>query len=36
MDIKSIEYDSVDWFHLAQDMNKWQGVLNTVVNLRFP
>jgi hypothetical protein len=24
----------VDWIHLAQDKDKWQAVINTIMNLR--
>jgi hypothetical protein len=23
----------MDWIYLAQDMDKWQGLVNTVINL---
>jgi hypothetical protein len=26
----------VDWIHLAQDKDRWRGVVNTVMNLRVP
>ena len=26
----------MDWIDLAQDMDKWQAILNTVTNLRVP
>jgi len=26
----------LDWIDLAQDMNKWQDFVNTVMNLRRP
>ena len=26
----------MDWSHLAEDRDKWRGVVNTVVNLRVP
>jgi len=28
--------DGVDWICVARDRNRWQAVVNTVINLRFP
>jgi hypothetical protein len=25
-----------DWIDLAQDRHRWRGLVNTVINLRFP
>jgi hypothetical protein len=36
MDLKKMGWDGVDWMHLAQDMDQWQAVVNTVINLRVP
>ena len=36
MYIQEIGWMYVDWSHLAQDRDKWRGVVNTVVNLRVP
>jgi hypothetical protein len=33
MDVKEIEWESVDWIHLAQDRDQWRAVVNTVMNL---
>jgi len=33
MDVREIEWEGVDWMHLAQDMDKWQALLNMVMNL---
>jgi hypothetical protein len=33
MDFKKIVYDSVAWIHLAQDRDKWQRLVNTVMRL---
>ena len=27
---------SMDWINLAQDMDRWQAILNAVMNLRVP
>jgi hypothetical protein len=34
MDIREIGWGSVDWIQLAQDRDRWQAVVNTVMNLR--
>jgi len=26
----------MDWIHVAQDLDKWWALANTVMNLRFP
>jgi hypothetical protein len=26
----------VNWFHLGQDRNQWQFIVNTVINFRIP
>jgi hypothetical protein len=33
IDLKEVGWDSVDWFHLAWDMNKWWAVVNMVMKL---
>jgi hypothetical protein len=34
MDLKVISWESVDWFDLADDTDKWLALVNTVMNLR--
>jgi hypothetical protein len=34
--ILQIGIKSVDWIHLAEDMDKWRAVVNTVMSLRAP
>jgi hypothetical protein len=34
MDLREIGWGSVDWIQLAQDRDRWRGVVNTVMNLR--
>jgi hypothetical protein len=34
--IDRIRWDSMDWIDLAQDMDQWRAVVNTVMNLRAP
>jgi hypothetical protein len=36
MDLKEIGFRIVDWIHLAQDRDRWQAVVNMVMNLRVP
>jgi CRISPR/Cas system-associated protein Cas7 (RAMP superfamily) len=35
-DLREIGLDSADWIYLAQDRNRWQALVNTVMNLRVP
>jgi hypothetical protein len=32
MDITEIDWEDADLIHLAQDWDKWQAVVNTVMN----
>jgi hypothetical protein len=32
MDLTKIGWEGVDWMHVDQDMDKWQAVVNTVMN----
>jgi hypothetical protein len=34
MDFREIGFGVVDWIYLAQDRNRWQALVNTVINLR--
>jgi ribosome biogenesis protein Nip4 len=36
MDLRKIVFGDVDWFHLAQDRDRWRAVVNTVMKLRIP
>jgi hypothetical protein len=36
MDLWEIGFGDVDWIHFAQDRDRWQAVVNTVINLRVP
>jgi hypothetical protein len=36
MDLAEIWIGDVDWIHLAQDRDRWQALVNTVMNLRVP
>jgi hypothetical protein len=33
-DLRKIGWRSVDWIHLAQDMDWWLALVNTVMNLQ--
>jgi hypothetical protein len=33
-DLKVTAWEGVDWINLAHYMNKWQDLVNTVMNLR--
>jgi hypothetical protein len=34
IDLRKIWWEVVDWIHLVQDRDKWQTLMNTVMNLR--
>jgi hypothetical protein len=34
MDLEEIGWGGVEWIHLAQDRDRWRGVVNAVMNLR--
>jgi hypothetical protein len=36
MDLTEIGFGDVDWIHLAQDRDRWQALVNMVMNLRVP
>jgi hypothetical protein len=36
MDLLEIGWGGVDWIGLAQDRDKWRGLVNAVMNLRVP
>jgi len=36
MNLREVEWEGVDWMHLAQDRDQWRGVVNMVMNLRVP
>jgi hypothetical protein len=36
MDLRDIGWDGVDWVDLAQDRDRWNALVKTVMNLRVP
>jgi hypothetical protein len=36
MDLREIGFGDVDWIHWALDRDRWQALVNTVMNLRVP
>jgi hypothetical protein len=36
MYLREIGWDGVDWMDVAQDMDQWRALVNTVLNLRVP
>jgi hypothetical protein len=36
IDLREIRCEGVDWPHLAQDINQWRVLVNTVMNLWVP
>jgi hypothetical protein len=35
-DLGGVGWGDVDWIDLAQDRNRWRGLVNWVLNLRVP
>jgi hypothetical protein len=36
MDLREVGWESTDWIDLAQDRDRWQTVVYTVMNLQVP
>jgi hypothetical protein len=36
MDLREIGYDGITWIKLAQDIDQWRALVNTVMNLWVP
>jgi hypothetical protein len=36
MDLGEMGFGDVDWIHLAQDRDRWQALVNTVMSLWVP
>jgi hypothetical protein len=36
MDLREIGWDGMEWIELAQDMDQWRDLVNTVMNLQVP
>jgi hypothetical protein len=36
MDLGEIGWDGMDWIDLAQNVEHWRALVNTVINLRVP
>jgi hypothetical protein len=34
IDLREIKCDGMDWIKLAEDMDQWRALVNTVMNLR--
>jgi hypothetical protein len=36
MDPREVGWEGMNWFHLAQDRNRWRTLVNAVMNVRVP
>jgi hypothetical protein len=36
MDLREIGFEDVDWIRWAQDRDRWQALVNMVMNLQVP
>jgi hypothetical protein len=36
MDLQEVGWEGVDWIDMAQDRDRWQALVNAVMNLRVP
>jgi hypothetical protein len=36
MDLQEVRWMDIDWTNLAQDRNKWQALVNVVMNITVP
>jgi hypothetical protein len=36
MDLREVGWEDIDWIDLAQDRDRWQALVYTVINLRVP
>jgi hypothetical protein len=34
--LREIEWDGMEWLHLAQDRDQWRALVNTIMNLWVP
>jgi hypothetical protein len=36
IDLQEVRYEGMDWINVAEDRDRWRGLVNEVMNLRVP
>jgi hypothetical protein len=36
MDLREIQWESIDWIYLTLDRGRWRALVNTVMSVRIP
>ena len=36
MDLQEVGWEGMDWIYVADDRDRWRGLVNAVMNIRVP